>query len=83
MTFVHNNVVVEPEREWRYEVSKLPGERPEISSHVLTVTSASLDDSGYYECYTSPMAFDAVAVEVWSKCLRLGSRDARAGLLLF
>ncbi|XP_047502541.1 basement membrane-specific heparan sulfate proteoglycan core protein-like [Penaeus chinensis] len=65
VTFVHNNVVVEPEREWRYEVSKLPGERPEISSHVLTVTSASLDDSGYYECYTSPMAFDAVAVEVW------------------
>ncbi|XP_069975460.1 hemicentin-1, partial [Penaeus vannamei] len=65
VTFVHNNVVVEPEREWRYEVTKRPGERPEVSSHVLTVTNASLDDAGYYECYTSRMAFDAVAVEVW------------------
>ncbi|KAK7083145.1 hypothetical protein SK128_019875 [Halocaridina rubra] len=78
VTFIHNNVVVDTLKDWRYDLLRYVSEDDEVINHILMVTGATEDDEGTYECYTSPSTYRSVFVPVWKLAnvqLELQSND--------
>ncbi|KAK8735707.1 hypothetical protein OTU49_005276, partial [Cherax quadricarinatus] len=67
VTFLFNDVVVEPDNDWRYKVFVLPSDtNSQEVTHVLSVSSATLEDSGSYKCYTTPATSASTYVTIWN-----------------
>lgn len=73
VTFIFNNVVVDPDKDWQYDVFVYSSSNDsQNKTHILRVSDATLEDSGLYECYTTPDISASASVTVWSKsfCLK-------------
>ncbi|XP_066990053.1 uncharacterized protein [Macrobrachium rosenbergii] len=66
VTFIHNNVVVDSNKDWRYDVHTQSLEAGDnVVVHTLVVSGVTENDSGTYECYTTPQTYRSVEVTVW------------------
>ncbi|KAK8404553.1 hypothetical protein O3P69_007661 [Scylla paramamosain] len=65
VTFVFNNEAVEPQSNgWRYAI--FPGvEGDTVTTHILTVPTATHHHSGRYECFTTPSSSRSLNINVW------------------
>ncbi|XP_071520445.1 uncharacterized protein [Panulirus ornatus] len=67
VTFIFNNVVVDPDKDWQYDVFVYPSSSDNHEeTHILRVSDATLEDSGLYECYTTPDASMSAFITVWN-----------------
>ncbi|XP_068204997.1 uncharacterized protein [Palaemon carinicauda] len=66
VTFIHNNVVVDSNKDWRYDVHSQSLEAGgNVVVHTLGISGVTANDGGTYECYTTPQTYRAVEVAVW------------------
>ncbi|XP_042205115.1 obscurin-like [Homarus americanus] len=68
VTFIFNGVALDPDKDWRYVVYVYPSDdgNQEIT-HVLSVSEATTDDNGLYECYTTTVTSGSTIVTVWNE----------------